>query len=196
MHAWFRFGVVGLSALVFACSGSDGSDGATGATGSQGAIGATGATGATGDAGAAGATGATGATGDAGETGADGAKGDTGDTGAAGPTSEIGRARVVTADDGTGAMVSTIATKGGAETTEVAVVRNGAGDYTLTFTGTYDADIADDLIQIFATAEANLTSAAATVESANATTLVIHVYTWVSGAAVNSDADLSIALSF
>jgi hypothetical protein len=150
-----------------ACTGSTGPAGPAGAPGASEA-GAPGAQGLTGPAGASGAAGATGATGPQGEA------------------FDLAFASLVTTpetedggvdDGGTDAFqdVTSVVASGGNGTTGASVVRNGPGDYTVTFTGTYAA--AAPLV-VEATATGDLVSASARVLGQNATTMRIEVFTF------------------
>jgi hypothetical protein len=147
--------------------GDTGATGGQGATGPQGPAGAKGATGAKGAAGAKGATGATGpigATGATGPAGAKGATGTTGNTGAPGGQGVPGISGAsawayFNATSSTAAAVSW----GGLVATQPPIVRNAAGNYTITMDGCSTTPAAQNAAAINVTPTANTGSGVAAI---------------------------------
>jgi len=88
--------------------------------------------------------------------------------------SQLGFAHVVTVGTTSG-----VGTFGGTGTTAVAVIRQGVGSYTVTFTGNYPATIDASKIVLLSTATSGSFQVTNNfVVSANATTIVVGVFTW------------------
>jgi hypothetical protein len=84
-----------------------------------------------------------------------------------------------------------VTSSGGNGTTSVAAVRNGAGDYTVTFTGKYPAAITDTKLTVLSTARSdNFQVTNANIESASSTSIVVRVFSWKSD--VTSEVDSSL----
>jgi hypothetical protein len=95
----------------------------------------------------------------------------------------LGFAHIVT----TG-TASSVGTFGGAGTTTVSVVRDAAGVYDITFTGTYPATTGLTKIVLLSTATSNNFQVTNnTVVSANSTTIVVRVWAWTSNALATVD---------
>ena len=163
-------------------AGPAGPAGEAGPRGPQGDAGPQGGPGPTGPQGDAGPPGTTGLQGDAGPPGPQGPQGDAGppgpqgDAGPPGPSYDLGFANVVSVVDG-GASAS-VAAFGGSSTTATAVVRNGAGDYTVTFTGSYPSSITTAQVVPVVTASGNFREASAAVLSATPASIAVAVFTF------------------
>jgi len=133
--------------------------------------------------------------GDAGPTGATGPTGPAGDAGPPGPGYDVGFASVVTSAGGAG-VSTTVGAFGGSGTTGAAVVRNGRGDYTVTFTGAYPSSITPGALVAVANAQGNLQEASAVVLNASATSIAVEVFTFAyQPDAGNVDVDDSCAVA-
>ena len=117
-----------------------------------------------------------GSKGDMGSQGDAGPPGPQGDAGPPEPGYDLAFASLVTQ---TGGSPSTsIASFGGSGTTGASVVRNGVGDYTVTFSGSYPSSISAAKLVTEANAHGNLQAASSAVLSASTASIAVELFTF------------------
>jgi hypothetical protein len=97
----------------------------------------------------------------------------------------------------TSAGASSVGTFGGSGTTSADVVRNAAGDYTVTFTGSYPAAITPSALATLASAQGNLQQASGVVLTATTTSISVEVFTFAyvaDAGEVDTDDDFALAV--
>lgn len=86
-----------------------------------------------------------------------------------------------------------VISSGGNGTTLVNCVRNGAGDYTVTFSGNFPANVSAEKLTVLATAQSdNYQVTNAAVESASSSSISIRIFAWRSDVASEIDASVFV----